>query len=109
MLVLKSLAFTAMPKAASDPVHIRRGKFLDKLEEQELLFNDPAYIRTVQRMVDVDGAKQPVVRKQRVRPWSKTDPSGQLVMSIKFDAKVIELKKGGGLDCRLIGVRVSAL
>jgi hypothetical protein len=83
MPVLKSLAFTAMPKTASDPVHIRRAKFIEKLEEQKLLLQDPAYIRTVQRMAEVDGQKQPVVRKQRVKPWWKTDSTGQIVMSIK--------------------------
>src|SRR5258708_35539413 len=83
-----------MPKTASDPVHIRRAKFIDKLEEQKQLLQDPGYIRTVQRMVEVDGQKQPVVRKQRVRPWWKTDTSGQLVMSIKFGAKPIEFEKG---------------
>ena len=94
MPVLKSLSFTAMPKSASDPVHIRRAKFIAKLEEQKLLVQDPAYIRTVQRMADVDGQKQPVVLKQRVRPWWKIDPSGQIVMSIKFGAKPIEFEKG---------------
>jgi len=94
MPVLKSLSFTAMPKSASDPVHIRRAKFFAKLEEQKLLVQDPAYIRTVQRMADVDGQKQPVVLKQRVRPWWKVDPSGQIIMSIKFGAKPIEFEKG---------------
>jgi hypothetical protein len=93
MPVLKSLAFTAMPKTASDPVHIRRAKFIEKLEEQKLLLQDPAYIRTVQRMAEVDGQKQPVVRKQRVKPWWKTDSTGQIVMSIKFGAKPIEFEK----------------
>ena len=94
MPVLKSLSFTAMPKSANDPVHIRRAKFIAKLEEQKLLVQDPAYIRTVQRMADVDGQKQPVVLKQRVRPWWKVDPSGQIIMSIKFGAKPIEFEKG---------------
>ncbi len=94
MPVLKSLSFTAMPKSASDPVHIRRAKFIAKLEEQKLLVQDPTYIRTVQRMADVDGQKQPVVLKQRVRPWWKVDPSGQIIMSIKFGAKPIEFEKG---------------
>jgi len=94
MPVLKSLSFTAMPKTSSDPVLIRRAKFVAKLEEQKLLLDDPAYIRTVQRMVQVDGEKQPVVRKQRVRPWWKTDPSGQIIMSVKFGSKPIEFEKG---------------
>ena len=57
MPVLMSLAFT-MPKTASDPVHIRRAKFIEKLEEQKLLLKDSAYTRTVQRMAEVDGQKQ---------------------------------------------------
>ena len=36
MPVLKSLAFTAMPKTASDPVHIRRAKFIEKLTRLRL-------------------------------------------------------------------------
>src|SRR5258708_16697656 len=111
-----------MPKTASDPVHIRRAKFIDKLEEQKQLLQDPGYIRTVQRMVEVDGQKQPVVRKQRVRPWWKTDASGQLVMSIKFGAKPIEFEKGkagiavpskdtlpGIIDTLIAAVRAGAL
>jgi hypothetical protein len=94
MPVLKSLSFTAMPKTISDPVHNRRAKFIEKLEEQKLLLEDPAYIRTVQRMAEVDGQKQPVVRKQKVRPWWKTDPAGHLVMSVKFGSKPIEFEKG---------------
>ena len=94
MPVLKSLNFTAMVKSATDPVHIRRAKFIEKLEEQKTLLNDPAYIRTVQRTVEVDGQKQVVARTQRVRPWWKTDSGGHLVMSIKFGAKPIEFEKG---------------
>lgn len=94
MPVLKSLSFTAMPKTSGDPVLVRRAKFAAKLEEQKLLLDDPAYIRTVQRMAQVDGEKQPVVRKQRVRPWWKTDPSGQIIMSVKFGSKPIEFEKG---------------
>jgi hypothetical protein len=31
---------------------------------------------------------------QAVRPWWKTDPSGQVVMSVKFGSKPIEFEKG---------------
>lgn len=94
MPVLKSLSFTAMPKTSGDPVNMRRAKFIEKLEEQKLLLADPGYVRTVQRTAEVDGQKQAVVRKQRVRPWWKTDPSGQIVMSVKFGSKPIEFEKG---------------
>ena len=94
MPVLKSLSFTAVPKIAGDPVNMRRAKFIEKLEEQKLLLADPGYVRTVQRTAEVDGVKQAVVRKQRVKPWWKTDPSGQIVMSVKFGSKPIEFEKG---------------
>jgi hypothetical protein len=93
MPVLKSLSFTAIPKDTNDPVHIRRAKFIMKLEEQKQLLQDPGYVRTVHRTTEIDGQKQVVVRKQRVKPWWKTDPSGQIVMSIKFGTKPIEFEK----------------
>ena len=94
MPVLKSLSFTAIPKSSSDPVHMRRAKFIEKLEEQKLLLQDPGYVRTVQRTAEVDGQKQAVVRKQRVRPWWKMASTGQIIMSVKFGAKPIEFEKG---------------
>ncbi|NGX96095.1 MAG: hypothetical protein G4V63_12985 [Candidatus Afipia apatlaquensis] len=94
MPVLKSLSFTAVPKIAGDPTGMRRAKFIEKLEEQKLLLADPGYVRTVQRTAEVDGVKQAVVRKQRVKPWWKTDSSGQIVMSVKFGSKPIEFEKG---------------
>lgn len=94
MPVLKSFSFTAVPKTSGDPVNMRRAKFIEKLEEQKLLVADPGYVRTVQRTAEVDGVKQAVVRKQRVKPWWKTDSSGQIVMSVKFGSKPIEFEKG---------------
>jgi hypothetical protein len=94
MPVLKSLSFTALPKNINDPVHIRRAKFISKLEEQKQLLEDPGFVRTIHRTAEIDGQKQVVVRKQRVKPWWKTDPAGHIVMSIKFGAKPIEFEKG---------------
>ncbi len=94
MPVLKSLSFTAMPKTVGDPVLSRRAKFIEKLEEQKRLLDDPAYIRTVQRMAEVDGQKQPVVLRQKVRPWWKSDPAGAVLMTVKFGSKAIEFEKG---------------
>jgi hypothetical protein len=42
----------------------------------------------------VDGQRQGITKQQAVRPWWKTDPSGQVEMSIKFGAKPIEFEKG---------------
>ena len=94
MPVLKSLSFTALPKTGNDPVQTRRAKFVAKLEEQKLLLKDPNHVRTVQRWTKVDGQRQAVTKQQAVRPWWKTDPAGQVVMSVKFGAKPIEFEKG---------------
>jgi hypothetical protein len=94
MPVLKSLSFTALPKSANDPVQQRRTKFVARLEEQKLLLKDPNHIRTVRRWTKVDGERQATTKQQAVRPWWKTDPAGQVVMSIKFGAKPIEFEKG---------------
>jgi len=94
MPVLKSLSFTALPKIGNDPVQARRAKFVAKLEEQKLLLQDPNHVRTVQRWSKVNGERQATTKQQAVRPWWKTDPSGQVVMSVKFGAKPIEFEKG---------------
>ena len=58
------------------------------------LLNDPNHVRTVQRWTEVNGERQATTKQQAVRPWWKTDPSGPVVMSIKFGAKPIEFEKG---------------
>jgi hypothetical protein len=101
MPVLKSLSFTALPKAGNDPVQMRRAKFVAKLEEQKLLLKDPNHVRTVQRWAKVDGERQAVTKQQAVRPWWKTDPTGQVVMSVKFGARPIEFERGkAGISSR---------
>src|ERR1700721_4160035 len=94
MPVLKSLSFTALPKAANDPAQLRRVKFVAKLEEQKLLLQDPNHVRTVQRWTKVNGERQAATKQQAVRPWWKADASGQVVMSIKFGARPVEFEKG---------------
>ena len=94
MPVLKSLSFTTLLKTGNDPVQTRRAKFVAKLEEQKLLLKDPNHVRTVQRWTKVNGERQAVTKQQAVRPWWKTDPSGQVVMSVKFGAKPVEFEKG---------------
>jgi hypothetical protein len=91
---LKSLSFTALPKSANDPIQMRRAKFVARLEEQKLLLKDPNHVRTVQRWTKVDGERQATTKQQAVRPWWKTDATGQVVMSVKFGAKPVEFEKG---------------
>ena len=73
MAVLKSLSFTAMPKALNDPVQLRRAKLVTHLEEQKRLLADPTFVRIVQRAVKENGEKRIVNKEQRVRPWWRTD------------------------------------
>ena len=94
MPVLKSLSFTTLPKSTNDPVQQFRAKFVARLEEQKLLLQDPNHVRTVQRWTKVNGERQATTKQQAIRPWWKTDPSGQVVMSIKFGPKPIEFEKG---------------
>jgi hypothetical protein len=94
MAALKSLSFTALPKTTNDPVQQRRTKFITKLEEQKLLLQDSNHVRTIQRWTKVNGERQATTKQQAVRPWWKTNPSGQVVMSVKFGAKPIEFEKG---------------
>lgn len=94
MPVLKSLSFTALPKPATDPVHIRRAKLIARLEEQKALLDNPNLIRTVQRTVKEGGEKQIVSKQQKVRPWWRTDSAGHLFMSIRFGGRPVEFEKG---------------
>ena len=94
MPVLKSLSFTALPKSNNDPVQQRRIKFINKLGEQKLLLKDPNHVRAVQRWTKVNGERQATTKQQAVWPRWKSDPSGQVITSIKFGAKPIEFEKG---------------
>jgi hypothetical protein len=94
MPVLKSLSFTELPKQNNDIIQIRRANFVAKLEEQNQLLKDVNHIRTTQRWTKVDGERQPITKQQAVRSWWKADPSGQVVMSMKFGSKPIEFEKG---------------
>jgi hypothetical protein len=94
MAVLKSLSFTAMPKAVNDPVQIRRAKLVTQLEEQKRLLVDPKLIRVVQRAVTENGEKRIVNKEQRVRPWWRTDAAGHLFMTIRFGSRPVDFEKG---------------
>ena len=94
MPVLKSLTFTSVPVRSHDPVAVRRAKLVSRLEEQRLLLQNPSYVRTVQRWAGKGDERRQVEKQQRVRPWWRTDSSGNLVMSVFYGAKPIEFEKG---------------
>lgn len=95
MALLKSLTFTALPKAHASPALNRRAKVIARLEEQKLLLADPAYVRVTQRWVKgEDGQKSPVERRQRVLPWWRVDQTGAYVFFIRTGWKPVEFEKG---------------
>ena len=94
MPILKNLTFTSVPVRSHDPVAVRRAKLVSRLEEQRLLLQNPSYVRTVQRWAGKGDERRQVEKQQRVRPWWRTDSSGNLVMSVFYGAKPIEFEKG---------------
>jgi hypothetical protein len=94
MPILKSLTFTAVPARSHDPVANRRAKLAERLEEQKKLLQNPSYVRTVQRWTGKGDERHQVEKQQRVRPWWRTDATGQLVMSVYYGTKPIEFERG---------------
>jgi hypothetical protein len=94
MTNLKNLSIIASSKPRNDPVSVRRQKLRDRLEEQKKLFDDPAYVRTIQRWSKVDGQKVLTAKQVRVSPWWWTDADGRLVMAVKVRSRPIEFEKG---------------
>jgi hypothetical protein len=94
MPVLKSLAFTAIPKIVNDPVLTRRANLIARLEEQLILLQNPSHRRARQRWMTVDGEKRMVSQDQRVRPWWGTDAAGHTFMTVKFGGRPLEFEKG---------------
>jgi hypothetical protein len=94
MPVLKSLTFTAVPARSHDPVANRRAKLVARLEEQRQLFQNPSYVRTVQRWTGKGDDPRQVEKQQRVRAWWRIDAAGNVVMSVYYGTKPIEFEKG---------------
>jgi hypothetical protein len=94
MPVLKSLTFTAVPARSHDPVANRRAKLVARLEEQRQLFQNPSYVRTVQRWTGKGDDRRQVEKQQRVRAWWRIDAAGNVVMSVYYGTKPIEFEKG---------------
>jgi hypothetical protein len=75
---------------------VRWVNFVAKLEEQKLLLNDPNYVRTTQRWTKVNVRRQAFTKQQAVRPWWTTEPSGQVMVSVKFGSRPVEFENGKG-------------
>ena len=96
MTQLKALTFTSLPKLTSgDPIIQRRNKLIVRLQQQIALVQDPQFTLTRQKWIaDENGIKQLRELKKRVRAWWRTDPTGAVVLTVRYGAKPIEFEKG---------------
>jgi hypothetical protein len=94
MTSLKSLNFTTLPKADSNPTAERRMRTVARLEEQKLLLKDASFVRTVRSFVKKDGVRTSVESEQRVTPWWRRHVDGSYLFSIRSGSKAIEFEKG---------------
>ena len=96
MTQLKSLTFAALPRlTAADPVILRRNKLIVRLQQQIALAQDPNFTLTRQKWIaDEHGVKQLRELRKKVRAWWRTDPTGTVVLTVRYGAKPIEFEKG---------------
>jgi hypothetical protein len=94
MSALKSLTFATLPKIGANPTLDRRTKLIARLEEQNLLLNDPNFTRTVRTWVKKDGHLTPTDKQQRVLPWWRVNADGSYVFLVRVGSKPIEFEKG---------------
>jgi hypothetical protein len=96
MTQLKSLTFAALPRlSAADPVIHRRNKLIVRLQQQVQLAQDPNFSLTRQKWIaDETGVKQLRSLPKKARPWWRTDPTGAVVLTVRYGAKPIEFAPG---------------
>ena len=96
MTQLKSLTFASLPKlTAADPVIWRRNKLIARLQQQIALAQDPQFTLTRQKWIaDETGVKQLRELRKKVRAWWRTDPTGAVVLTVRYGAKPIEFAPG---------------
>jgi hypothetical protein len=96
MTTLKSLTFAALPRlSAADPVIQRRNKLIVRLQQQIALVQDPQFTLTRQKWIaDEAGVKQLRELRKKVRAWWRTDPTGAVVLTVRYGAKPIEFAPG---------------
>ena len=96
MTQLKSLTFAALPRlTAADPVIHRRNKLIVRLQQQIALAQDPQFTLTRQKWIaDETGVKQLRELRKKVSAWWRTDPTGAVVLTVRYGAKPIEFAPG---------------
>jgi hypothetical protein len=96
MTQLKSLTFAPLPRlSAADPVIQRRNKLIVRLQQQIALVQDPQFTLTRQKWItDETGVKKLHELRKRVRAWWRIDPTGAVVLTVRYGAKPIEFAPG---------------
>ena len=100
MSLLQGLNIIANPiHQAKTPIEQRRNKLIQKLQEQqsmaeaELGGNPYARLRWV-TVPNVDGEPVRVQRPVRIKRWWQKSAAGQIVMTIRYGARVITIANG---------------
>ena len=89
----------ASVKRAASPEELRRGKLLTKLDEQlriiEAELGGAPYERKKRVWItDDNGERKRIERPARLKPWWSRDATGNLVLSVMYGSRPIELLKG---------------
>ena len=94
--LMKSLTLAPLPRlTAADPVIHRRNKLIVRLQQQIALVQDPQFTLTRQKWItDETGVKKLHELRKRVRAWWRIDPTGAVVLTVRYGAKPIEFEKG---------------
>ena len=100
MATLTSLKLVAAKKPAQkDPVQHRRAKLSAKVVEQlhyaRALNAGEVYAPTrIKTVTNAEGERVQVNQPKRIKPWWFQNSDGKLCVSIRYGAKVLELKRG---------------
>ena len=94
--LIKSLTLAQLPRLiAADPVIQRRNKLIVRLQQQIALVQDPQFTLTRQKWItDENGVKQLRELRKKVRAWWRIDPTGAVVLTVRYGAKPIEFAPG---------------
>ena len=95
MAHLKSLTFTVVHSGPIEPKLIRRQRLIARLEEQRRLFNEPTFAPVKRKWTKLDDGRRIAVEEpRRLKPWWRTDPTGNVVLTVKAGLKPLEFEKG---------------
>ena len=95
MKTLKSLKLGTFALSTNDPVLNRRLKMVDRLEQQKALAKDPLHVETIYRWVkNAQGVKERIKLEKPIRQWWKVDPTGKVLLKLKYGSRTLEFEKG---------------